>query len=366
MAVPSFHLLCVSEIREETPEAVSIKFDVPPQLQEAYQFLPGQYITLRQQINGEEVRRSFSISSAPEDNELRVAIKLLKGGKFSSYALEKLKVGDELEVLPPLGKFTPRDNKETAGRKNYLAFAAGSGITPIMSILKSVLRNQPESTFTLVFGNKGRKDIIFKEEIEGLKNKYMQRLVVYYLFTREEADAEIFNGRISNEKVREFQKGLLDVNTADEVFICGPEPMILDLRQYFLEDLSFDTHRFHIELFTSPDQPNPKSEEWHEEAKKNEITEESEVTIHIDGASQMVKLAYSGDSILDQGLMAGMDLPYSCKSGVCTTCRAKLVEGEVDMEVNYGLEPEEIAQNFILTCQSHPKTKKVVVDFDEQ
>lgn len=364
MAVPSFHLLRVSEIREETPEAISIQFDVPSQLKEAYDFKPGQYLTLRRQINGEEVRRSYSICAAPDDNELRVAVKILKDGKFSNFAHQELKVGDEMEVMPPLGKFTPRENQEPSVKKNYLAFVAGSGITPVMSIMKSVLKNQPESTFTLVYGNKNRSNVIFKEGIEGLKNKFMERLVIHYLFTREAADTAIYNGRINAEKVKAFQKFLIDLDRTDEVFICGPEEMILDLRSYFLDKLSWDSHRVHFELFSSPDQPSQQHSEWQEKAQQIDPSKQSKVIVHLDGSAHEMQLGYNARSILDQALMEGLDLPYACKGGVCCTCRAKLLEGEVDMEVNYGLEPEEIEQNFILTCQAHPRSDKVVVDFD--
>lgn len=364
MAVPSFHLLRVLEVREETPECISIQFEIPPQLAEVYQFLPGQYLTLRRQINGEEVRRSYSICASPEDNELRVAVKVLADGKFSNFAHTELKVGDELEVMPPLGKFTPRQQEGQAVGKNYLALAAGSGITPVMSIMKSTLKNSTDSTFTLVYGNKNRNSIIFKEEIEGLKNKYMDRLRVYHLFTREAADTALFNGRINKEKIKELQEHLIDINLVDELFVCGPEEMILGLRQYFLEELSVDTHRLHFELFSSPEQPKVVHKEWEQQKGKAPSGKVCKVVIHLDGSSHEMDLPYGGNTILDQALMEGLDLPYACKGGVCCTCRAKLVEGEVDMEVNYGLEPEEIEQNFILTCQSHPKSEKVVVDFD--
>lgn len=364
MAVPSFHLLRVLEVREETPECVSIQFEVPPQLAEVYHFLPGQYLTLRRQINGEEVRRSYSICASPDDNELRVAVKILADGKFSNFAHTELKVGDELEVMPPLGKFTPRTQEGASVGKNYLAFVAGSGITPVMSIMKSVLKNHPESSFTLVYGNKNRSSIIFKEEIEALKNKYMNRLSVYHLFTREAADTTMFNGRLTKEKVQEFQQKLIDVDRIDEFFICGPEEMILNLRQYFIEDLSVDTHRLHFELFSSPDQPKHNNKQWEAQKDKANAGKVCKVVVHLDGSAHEMDLPYGGDTILDKALMEGLDLPYACKGGVCCTCRAKLVEGEVDMEVNYGLEPEEIEQNFILTCQSHPKSERVVVDFD--
>lgn len=364
MATPSFHLLRVLEVREETPECISIQFEVPPQLADTYRFLPGQYLTLRHQINGEEVRRSYSIAASPEDNELRVAVKILPDGKFSRFAHTELKEGDELEVLPPLGKFTPRVKDGRQVGKNYLALAAGSGITPIMSIMKSVLRNDPNASISLLYGNKNRNNIIFKEEIEGLKNKYIDRLTLYHLFTREAADTAMFNGRITAEKIKEFQEQLLDIRSFDEIFICGPEEMILNLRKYFLEEMQLDTHQLHFELFTSPEQPRPGHNDWVQHKEAAEKGKVAKVTIHLDGSSHEIEVPYNGNTILDQALMEGLDLPYACKGGVCCTCRAKLLEGNVEMEVNYGLEPEEVENNFILTCQSHPKSDKIVVDFD--
>lgn len=368
MASLSFHLLRVSEIKEETSDSISIFFEVPAQLRDIFRFLPGQYLTLRRQINGEEVRRSFSISAAPDDGDLRVSVKFLDDGKFSNYARKELKVGDELEVMPPLGRFTPQHQILLNGGKNYIAFAAGSGITPIMSIMKTILKHQPGSTFTLVYGNRTTPDMMFKEDIEGLKNSYINRLVVHYLFTKQSTDADIFNGRITVEKIKEMDQHLFDLTVVDEVFLCGPEQMILSLRDYFIQEKELDIKQVHIELFSSPDQSQDRKEEWKKKASQQQKEEggdeKCEVEIHIDGSSQTVKLGYADQSILDQGLSEGMNLPYSCKSGVCTTCRAKLLEGEVDMEVNYGLEPEEIKNNYILTCQAHPKTNKVRVDFD--
>ena len=362
MSITSFHLLKVKEIRQETPECISILFDVPETLKETFQFLPGQYLTLRRNIDGAEVRRSYSICAAPEENELRVAVKSVKEGKFSGFANNELKPGDELEVMPPLGKFSPR--KMEADARNYLAVAVGSGITPVISIMKTLLRQNKKSTFTLIYGNKSRGSIIFKEAIEGLKNKYMDRLSVYHVFTRETAETPLFNGRINIEKLKTFSEVLVDMEKVNEVFICGPEEMILNLREYFVDQRKMDTHLVHFELFSSPDQPKTVHKEWEEKQQKVEGDKISKVTVRLDGTAYDMDLAYGGSPILDAALMQGLDLPYACKGGVCCTCRAKLVEGEVDMEVNYALEEDEIANNYILTCQAHPRSEKVVVDFD--
>lgn len=362
MSTPHFHLLKVKEVRQETSECVSVSFDVPEELKEAFVFTPGQYLTLRKIIDGQEVRRSYSICAAPVDNELRVAVKKVDQGKFSGFANSGLQPGDELEVMPPLGKFMSRRGGAVAGR--YLAFAAGSGITPVLSIMKSVLHNEPDAEFTLVFGNRGRSSIIFKEAIEALKNKFMGRLRIYHIFTRETMDTPLFNGRINADKARSLCERLIDVKDIDEIFICGPEDMILSLRDYFLNEQHIESTKVHFELFSSPDQPHKVNKEWVKKQEHVDTAKMSKVTVRLDGVAFDMDLAYGGDNILDAALMQGADLPYACKGGVCCTCRAKLVEGEVDMEVNYALEADEIANNFILTCQAHPRTERVVVDFD--
>jgi ring-1,2-phenylacetyl-CoA epoxidase subunit PaaE len=357
MSALRFYELKVSDIRPETPECVSVALEVPADLKETFAFTPGQYLTFKIGLAGQEIRRSYSICAAPADGELRVAIKAVKGGKFSTLANTMLKKGDVLEVMPPMGKFTPKH----LGR-HYLAFAAGSGITPIMGIMKDVLQREPDSYFTLVYGNRNRGSIIFREEIEGLKNRYMDRLRVYHVLSRELMDVELFNGRIDAEKCGKLCEKLIDLKKIDEAFLCGPEEMILSVREKLFA-LGMPQGSVHLELFTSPDQPKASHEKWKEEHAKDEGPV-SKVSIRLDGVTFDLDLAYNGDSILDAALAHGADLPYACKGGVCSTCRAKIVEGAVDMEVNYALEPDEVAKGFVLTCQSHPKTERVVVDFD--
>lgn len=364
MSTSHFHLLKIKEVRPETADCVSVRFEIPEHLKDTFQFVPGQYLTLRKHIGELDIRRSYSICSAPHDNELRVAVKKVDQGKFSGYVNGELKAGDELEVMPPMGKFTSRASDKAA--KKYLAFAAGSGITPILGIMKSVLKLEPESEFTLVYGNKNRGSIIFKEAIEALKNKFMNRLRVYHIFTREKMDTELFNGRINKEKAVAFCETLIDANAMDEIFICGPEDMILGLRDYFIEEKHIEASKVHFELFSSPDQPKTVHKDWEEKSTKIDHTKMSQVTVKLDGAAFEMNLAYGGENILDAALREGADLPYACKGGVCSTCKAKLVSGEVDMEVNYALEPDELAANFILTCQAHPRSERVVVDFDEK
>lgn len=362
MSSTHFHKLRVTEVRRETPECVSIQFEVPDSLQNKFEYLPGQYLTLRTYMDDKEIRRSYSICSAPASGELRVAVKQVEDGKFSGFANTLLKAGDTVEVMQPLGKFTPRTLTEKG--KKYLAIAAGSGITPVIGIMDTILENDATAEFTLIYGNKNRASIIFKEPIEALKNKHMQQLRVYHTFTRESMDTPLFNGRLNREKIAAFCDKLINLNEIDEVFICGPEDMILSIRSYLLEERRLDQHQVHFELFSSPDQPHKTNEAWKQKQEAVDPAKVSRVTVRLDGRAFDMDLPYVGDNILDAALQQGADLPYACKGGVCCTCRAKLVEGEVDMEVNYALEPDELANNFILTCQSHPRTERVVVDFD--
>ena len=353
-----FHKLKVKEVKEETPDCVSIAFEIPENLKTDFLFEQGQNITIKKEIEGEEIRRSYSICSSPFENELRVAVKKVEGGKFSSFANTDLKAGDELDILPPTGKFNTKLNAQNA--KQYLAFAAGSGITPVISIIKTTLQTEPASSFTLVFGNRGRHSIIFFEELEGLKNKYLNRFNFINILSREKTDAPINTGRIDTQKLTELNK-LIDYKTIDEFFICGPEKMIFCVKE-FLEASSIKQNKIHFELFTTPGQKNPSVVS--RESSVESSGPKSKITVKLDGRSFDFDLGFDSENILDAALKQGADLPFACKGGVCCTCKAKLLEGEVEMDVNWGLEQEEVEQGYILTCQSHPKTEKVVVDFD--
>ncbi len=349
-----FHPLRVKEIIRETADCVSICFDVPDQLQSDFKFKEGQNITLKKEIDGEECRRSYSICSAPHEGMIKVAVKKVPGGKFSSFANEALAANEVLDVMPPTGRFNVR-----ASEGNYLMIAAGSGITPILSIIKHILHVQPKANVFLVYGNQDRKGIIFFEELEAIKNIYMQRFSCVYTFSREHTDSDINHGRISPEKLDALQHIIPYTNLA-EAFICGPEEMIFSSAA-FLEQAGMEKEKIHFELFTTPGSVVKK------ETKHIEITDDTpkaKVTIKLDGRSTELAVAFEGDSILDVALKSGADLPFACKGGVCCTCRAKLVKGEVKMDVNYALEKEEVEQGFILTCQSHPTTEEVVIDFD--
>lgn len=351
-----FHPLKVKEVRRETPECVSIAFDIPEELKEAFLYKQGQSLTLRSNINGGEVRRSYSICSSPFDNELRIAVKKVDGGIFSAFANEKLKKGDVLEAMPPVGQFFT-ELSETH-KKSYVAFAAGSGITPIMSIIKTTLLTEPQSQFTLVYGNRSRQSIIFKEEIEGLKNKFIDRFRVIHVLSGEKMDAPINFGRIDRDKCSMLFDKVISIDKGDEFFLCGPEDMIFSVKE-FLENKGVNKKRIHFELFATS-----RKKQIAGSVKSLASEAKSKITIKLDGAAFDFDLGFESESILDAALKQGADLPYACKGGVCCTCRAKLIEGEVSMDLNYALEPEELEQGFILTCQSHPKTEKVVIDYD--
>ena len=353
-----FHPLTIKEIKKETADCISVEFEIPETLKESFQYKQGQSLTMRTLINGDEVRRTYSLCSSPLDKEWKVAIKKTEGGLFSSFANEKLQKGTVLEVMEPVGKFnTPLD---PANKKNYLAFAAGSGITPVLSIIKTTLRTEPQSNFTLVYGNKSRASIIFFEELEGLKNKFISRFNFINILSRERTEAAINTGRINTEKLTELHK-LIDYRKIDETFICGPEEMIFCVKD-FLETNGVDKKKIHFELFASKGQ---KKADIRNEKKEEHSLTNSLITIKMDGRSIEFPLSLNSDiSILDAALKQGADLPFACKGGMCCTCKAKLTEGEVDMDVHWGLEHEEVEQGYILTCQSHPKTEKVVIDFD--
>ena len=352
-----FHPLTIKEIRRETPECVSIVFNIPEHLKDEYRFEPGQNITLKINLGDEEIRRSYSICSSPNENELRVAVKQISGGKFSGHANAILKIGDVISVLAPTGKFNTKLSSTNA--KHYLAFAAGSGITPVISIIKTIFDTEPDSFFTLVYGNRSRSSIIFREQLEAIKNKNMDRFVLHHILSREQTDAPVNHGRIDSEKCEMLAKYLVDINNMDHIFLCGPEEMIFSTREWLLKK-NIPKEKIHFELFTVPGEKT-KSRQQHATSHTDET---SKITIKIDGVALPFNLPYEGPSILDGAMQQGADLPFACKGGVCATCRAKLTFGEVEMDTNYALEEDELAAGFILTCQSHPRSAEVHIDFD--
>jgi ring-1,2-phenylacetyl-CoA epoxidase subunit PaaE len=353
MARPVFHALRVSDVRRETPDTVSVALEVPDDLAEEFAFSPGQFLTFRVDgPDGSALRRSFSICSGLDDGELRVAVKRLSGGVFGVHANDVLQVGDTLDVLAPLGRFTT--TIDPAHRKSYLGIAAGSGITPVMSLLRTVLAREPDSRFTLLYGNRNARSVIFRDELLDLKDTHLDRLDIVHLFSQEQQSVPLFNGRLTAHKIRALGERLLDLASYDEVFICGPEPMTLELREA-LVDLGLDAAHVHLELFGSHVPPPP--------APVVAAGDKVRLDVTLGGTTQTVDAA-PGETVLEAAGRTGMDLPFSCKGGVCATCRARLVEGSVDMAVNYALEPWELDAGFVLTCQSRPTSDQVTVDYD--
>jgi ring-1,2-phenylacetyl-CoA epoxidase subunit PaaE len=350
--------LRVKKVEKETEDCISIEFEVPAELREPFQFKQGQNLTIKKVLNGEELRRNYSICTSPFDNKLKVAVKKATGGLFSTWANEQLKAGDILEVLPPTGNFYTELNP--LQKKNYVAFAAGSGITPILSIIKTTLITELKSTFTLVYGNRTKNSIIFKEELEALKDKFIDRFRLYHILSREITETEINNGRLDVDKLELLFSKLIEIKSCDEFFVCGPEEMIFCIKGY-LEGRGVASDKIHLELFTVPGE---KKSEVRSQKSESDEGPKAKVSVKLDGIMFDFDLDYDGESILDAALKRGADLPYACKGGVCTTCKAKLVDGKVSMDVNWGLEPEEVAKGYILTCQSHPQTERIVVDFD--
>ena len=355
-----FHTLEIKKIQKETDDCVSISFIVPEELKDLFQFKQGQNLTIRKKNNGEDLRRSYSICTSPFDNELKVAVKKAKEGVFSTFANEELKAGDFLDVMPPTGEFYTE--LHPTQQKSYLAFAAGSGITPVLSIVKTTLITEPKSDFTLVYGNRTKSSIIFKEELEALKDKFIERFRIYHILSGEKTDTPINEGRIDEEKCELLFTKLINIKTIDDFFLCGPKKMIFSVKE-LLEFNGVGKEHIHFELFTIPGGKQQATV-----IKKMEVPEDvgakAKVSVKLDGITFDFDLAYNDQTILNAALDLGADLPYACKGGVCTTCKAKLQQGQVKMDANWGLEQEEVDKGFILTCQSHPLTDIVVVDFD--
>ena len=335
----------------------------PPSLRRNTGFIQGQYLTLKADINGEDVRRSYSICSAVGDQQLRVGIKKIEDGAFSTFANEQLKAGDTLEVMPPQGRFYT--GLDPANRKSYMCIAAGSGITPMLSIIKTVLATEPGSKVTLIYGNQRTKTVMFREELSDVKNAYMERFQWINILSREEHEAEVLHGRINNKKGAELQsKKLIKINEFDEVFLCGPESMISEVSRG-LRSEGIEKANIHYELFGSSAEAAAEAVKKHHERTEKYGELFSSVTLMSGGRRVNFDLAADGENLLDAGIDNGVDLPFSCKGGVCATCKAKLIEGEVEMDLSHGLEQYEIDKGFILTCQAHPVSEKVVVDFDQ-
>ncbi|MDP2385405.1 MAG: FAD-binding oxidoreductase [Bacteroidota bacterium] len=354
-----FHPLKVKDVRRETADSVSVSFDVPPQLQPEYLFKQGQYLTLKLKVNGEEIRRSYSICTSPySEKDLRIAIKEVEGGRASTFINRNLKVGDVMEVMTPMGNFfSPLSG---SNKKNYVLFAGGSGITPMMSILKSVLYIEKQSTIVLFYANRDEKSVIFKAEIEKIASENADRLKVVNIYDHpEQTIADLYKGFITPEKVLAYAENHIGKNLDNEYFICGPGPMMENVKQG-LQKLNTPTEKVHIEYFSAVVEAVAAAEGKSESG----AAVNAEITVIQYGNETKFKLNTNGASVLDAALDAGVDVPYSCKGAVCCTCRAKVIEGKAKMDANFALTDSEVEEGFILTCQAHPLTEKLVVDYD--
>jgi len=354
----SFHRLTVAETIDETAEAKSIRFDVPAQLRETFAFRPGQHLTLRAEIGGEDVRRNYSLCVAPADGELKVTVKRIAGGLFSNWANDNLRAGAAIDVMPPHGSFTW--DFEAGAANHYVGFAGGSGITPVMSLLRTALIEEPESRFTLVYGNRDSQSVIFLEELARLKNRFMGRLEVHHFLAEEMEDIELFNGMLDRSKCDEVLTHLVEPEEAAAFFICGPGPM-MDSAEEALLARGVGREKIHLERFTA-DRPAEALQ-----AQLQAMSKEARglsMLVTLDGRKRRVPFDAEAGNILDSARLAGMAAPFACKAGVCATCRARVVSGEVDMAARYGLTDDEVAAGYVLTCQSVPRGADVEVDYD--
>jgi ring-1,2-phenylacetyl-CoA epoxidase subunit PaaE len=352
---PVFHTLRVKSVEPVTEDAVTITFDVPADLESAYSFVQGQHLTIRTNLAGDDERRSYSICSPATSGPLRIGVKVIRGGHFSEFAQRELRAGDELEVMTPAGRFHTR--LDPANAKHYCAVAAGSGITPILSIAATTLAAEAYSRFTLLYGNRTSRSVMFVEELEDLKDRYPDRFHLIHVLSREPSDSELLSGRIERDRFTRITGALVPVDTVDEWFLCGPYGMVIGLRDALVESGVEMTH-IHSELF-------------HVETISSGVRDEresdgtgSDVTIVLDGRRSSFTLGTSDIPVLDAAIRVRSDAPFACKGGVCGTCRAKLVSGTVVMDTNYALEPEELAAGYVLTCQSHPTSPEVTLDYD--
>jgi ring-1,2-phenylacetyl-CoA epoxidase subunit PaaE len=354
----AFHRLEIAEIVPETAEANSIRFEVPPELAETFRFKPGQHLTLKAEIGGEEIRRNYSLCVAPQDGEVKVTVKRIVGGIFSNWANDRLKPGDSVDVMPPHGSFTWDFAPDAAN--HYVGFAGGSGITPVMSLLKTALLTEPDSRFTLFYGNRDSQSVIFLEDLAKLKNAFIDRLEVHHFLAEEATEIDLFNGMLDRSKCDEILEHLVEPETVAAFFICGPEPM-MDSAEAALADRGVFRDMIHLERFTAGRPPAAV------EAQMQILKEEAAgltMLVTLDGRKRRVAFDSTAGNILDSARAAGLPAPFACKAGVCATCRARVVSGEVEMAARYGLTDEEVGAGYVLTCQSVPKGEGVELDYD--
>lgn len=350
-----FHPLSVASVVRDA-DALLVGFDVPQTLRDTFAFTHGQYLTLRTEIDGEDVRRSYSICSGVDDGELRIGVRLLPGGKFSGWAEKALKPGDALQVLPPQGRFTLPI--EPQARRHVLMIAAGSGITPMLSLIKTLLAREPHTRVSLIYGNRKLASTMLREELAALKDRYLNRLSLHFVFSREAQDAPLFNGRLDEQRLGEFLRTLVPAESVDEAFVCGPAGMI-DAAVTALERAGVGGGHIHVERFGDV----TAAAAHHVEERD---ADHAEVTLVMDGLERAVEFRLSDPSILDAARRTGLDVPYSCKAGVCSTCKGRVLEGEVRMDRNHALTEAEVASGFVLCCQAHPLTQKVTITLDQR
>lgn len=354
-----FHSLDVVDVRRETRDAVVVTLKPKAEDADLFDFTQGQYLTFRRKFEDDELRRSYSICAGKGEGHLQVGIKRVDGGAFSTWANEELKPGTTIEAMPPMGRFFTAVEPDLA--KNYLGFAGGSGITPLLSIIKTVLDAEPRSTFTLVYANRQISSIMFREELEDLKNRHLGRLSIVHVLESEAQDIELFTGRVDAAKCAALFQAWIDLPSVTTAFICGPEPMMLAIAGA-LKEHGLAEAQIKFELFASGQPGRAKKRVISETASTSNSTE---ATVTLDGATRSFRMPKAGVSLLDAALEANIDAPYACKAGVCSTCRAKVLEGETEMAVNHALEDYEVKQGYVLTCQCFPLSDKVVVSYDQ-
>lgn len=351
-----FHRLRVAEVRRETPDAVSIRFDMPEELRALFRFAAGQHLTLRADIAGADVRRTYSLCTAPGEDEFRIAVKQMPGGVFSGWANSALAAGHEIDVLPPMGRFVlPQMGSR------FVGIAGGSGITPVLAILKHVLGSRGDSRFTLIYGNRNTPSIMFLEELAGLKDRYMDRLEVYHVLEDEAEEIELFNGRLDRAKCDEMLSRLIDVRDVDAFFVCGPGPM-MDTVEEALKANGAEPSRILVERFTTS---APSAEQLRRSEAMQSKAAGVRLQVVLDGRRTRLTYDPSKDNILESVQAAGLHAPYACRGGVCTTCRAKVLSGKVTMMKNYGLTDDEVEEGYVLTCQALPASDEIVLSYDE-
>jgi ring-1,2-phenylacetyl-CoA epoxidase subunit PaaE len=359
----TYHPLTIADVRPEGSEAICVTLDVPDDLRETFRFAPGQHLGVRATIDGQEVRRTYSICSATDERHLRIGVRLHERGSMSGHLGRTLRAGDKLEVLPPTGRFFVTPDAQAA--RTYCAFASGSGITPVLGIVRNVLRHEPSSRFLLFYGNRTSSSIMFAEELLALKDQHPQRLALYFLMSREPQDVELFNGRLDAAKVGVLGRELFDARDIDAYFLCGPDTMIDSVKEGLI-GLGVEGSRIHSEHFTSDAKREVGLKPDLQQQKQEPAQAQTQVTVIMDGRRRSFEMASDGMTVLEAAEAAGLELPYSCRAGVCSTCRTRVVRGAVTMMTNYALEPWEVEAGYVLCCQALPAAPELEITYDER